>query len=61
MHWRTPFPPKRPSLLAELIAVVRASLSAERVMAPDPAETLPDELPAAEPVATAATTNRNQC
>jgi hypothetical protein len=44
MHWRTPFPPKRPSVLAELIAVVRASLHPEKVMAP--AAEMPHELPA---------------
>jgi hypothetical protein len=49
MHWRTPFPPKRPSVLAELIAVVRASLAPEQVIKSDPAASLPDELPAAEP------------
>ena len=48
MHWRTPFPPRRPSLLAELIGVFRASFSPERAMTPDPAEFLPDELPPAE-------------
>jgi hypothetical protein len=49
MHWRKPFPPKRPSVLAELVAVVRTSLHPEKVMAPPPAIELPDELPAAEP------------
>lgn len=49
MHWRTPFPPKRPSVLAELIAVLKGSLSPSQVMAPKPDEALPDELPAAEP------------
>jgi hypothetical protein len=49
MHWRKPFPPKRPSVLAELIAVVRTSLHPEKVMAPPPAVELPDELPAADP------------
>jgi hypothetical protein len=49
MHWRRPFPPKRPSVLAEVIAVVRTSLHPEKVMAPPPAVELPDELPAALP------------
>lgn len=46
MHWRTPFPPKRPSVLTELIAVMRASLHPGNVMAPE-AVTQPDELPPA--------------
>ena len=54
MHWRTPFPPKRPSVLAELLAVVRGSLRpdvvlADQVMAGKPAELPPavaaDEVP----------------
>jgi hypothetical protein len=44
MHWRTPFPPKRLSVLAELLAVVRSALHPEQVMTGKPAE-LPDELP----------------
>ena len=40
MHWRTQFPPKHASVLAELIAVVRNSFHPELVMASD----LPDEL-----------------
>jgi hypothetical protein len=55
MHWRTPFPPKRASVLQELMTVVRQSLHPDVTMveAPplDPADLLPDELPpAAEPV-----------
>lgn len=46
MHWRTPFPPKRPSVLAELIALFRGGLSPEKVMAPE----LADELPPAPEV-----------
>jgi hypothetical protein len=46
MHWRKPFPPRRPSVLAELIAVVRTSFRPDKMMAPPPVE-LPDELPAA--------------
>jgi hypothetical protein len=52
MHWRTPFPPKRPSVLAELIAVMKSSLAPAQVLTPPPPAALPDELPAAEPVAT---------
>jgi len=44
MHWRTPFPPKRLSVLAELIEVMRRSLHPDEVMADKTAE-LPDELP----------------
>lgn len=47
MHWRTPFPPKRPSLLAEMIALFRGGLSPEKVMAPE----LADEIPPADDVA----------
>lgn len=43
MHWRTQFPPQRPSVLAELMAVFRSSLRPETVMA----TALPDELPPA--------------
>ena len=46
MHWRTPFPPKRPAVLAELLAVMRRSFHPDQVMAPKPDE-LPDELPPA--------------
>jgi hypothetical protein len=41
MHWRTPFPPKRLSVLAELMTVFRKSFDGE------PAPALPDELPPA--------------
>ena len=46
MHWRTPFPPQRPSVLAELLAVLRRSLQPDQVMA-DKSADLPDELPPA--------------
>ena len=46
MHWRKPFPPKRPSVLSELIALMRGSMKPETLLAPAPE--LPDELPAAE-------------
>lgn len=45
MHWRKPFPPKRPSMLSELSAVVRGAFRPEKVLAPPPE--LPDELPPA--------------
>jgi hypothetical protein len=41
MHWRTQFPPKHASALAEFIAVFRNSFHPEMVMATE----LPDELP----------------
>jgi len=43
MHWRTQFPPKNASVLAELIAVFHTSFQPELVMAAE----LPDELPPA--------------
>jgi hypothetical protein len=43
MHWRTQFPPKHASALAEVIAVFRTSFHPETVMASE----LPDELPPA--------------
>jgi len=43
MHWRTQFPPKHASVLAEFIAVFRTSFNPETVMAAE----LPDELPPA--------------
>jgi hypothetical protein len=50
MHWRTPFPPKRASVLAELIVVMPASLHPDKTMTPETTAELPDELPpAAEP------------
>lgn len=50
MHWRTQFPPKKASVLAELIAVFRGSFHPEMVMATE----LPDELPPAPEAATLA-------
>jgi hypothetical protein len=47
MHWRTQFPPKNASVLAELIAVFRTSFHPKMVMATERPDDLPDELPPA--------------
>lgn len=60
MHWRKPFPPKRASVLAELIAVLRQSLHPDTAMAKSedaPADLLPHELPPAVDPVTASQTD----